>query len=65
MATTIRSRGRVLVAGMGIRVTFKDGVPNYQVKAHGDTLEMHLAKSGHAGEKAPEAKAKAHKKKKH
>jgi hypothetical protein len=52
-------------AGAELTVTFKDGVPNYQVKAHGDTLEMHLAKPGHAGEKAPEAHAGAHKKKKH
>ena len=51
-------------AGAELTVTFKDGVPNYQVKAHGDTLEMHLAKSGHAGDKAPEAHAK-HGKKKH
>jgi hypothetical protein len=51
--------------GAELTVTFKDGVPTYQVKAHGDTLEMHLAKPGHAGEKAPEAHAKAHKKKKH
>ena len=50
-------------AGAELTVTFKDGVPNYQVKAHGDTLEMHLAKSGHAGDKAPEAHAKSHKKK--
>jgi hypothetical protein len=53
-------------AGAELTVTFKDGVPNYQVKAHGDTLEMHLAKSGHAGDKAPEAHAKPHHgKKKH
>lgn len=54
-------------AGAELTVTFKDGVPNYQVKAHGDTLEMHLAKAGHSGaEKAPEAHAKPHgKKKKH
>jgi hypothetical protein len=51
-------------AGAELTVTFKDGVPNYQVKAHGDTLEMHLAKSGHAGEKAPEAHAGGHKKNK-
>ena len=52
--------------GAELTVTFKDGVPNYQVKAHGDTLEMHLAKPGHAGvDKAPEAHAGAHKKKKH
>ena len=36
----------------------------YQVKAHGDVLEMHLAK-GHGGDKAPEAHAKKHGKKKH
>jgi hypothetical protein len=37
-------------------------VPNYQVKAHGDVLEMHLAKPGHIGtDKAPEAHAPAHK----
>ncbi|MDB5212358.1 MAG: hypothetical protein JWO86_285, partial [Myxococcaceae bacterium] len=52
--------------GAELTVTFKDGVPNYQVKAHGDTLEMHLAKPGHAGvDKAPEAHVAGHKKKKH
>ena len=51
-------------AGAELTVTFKDGVPNYQVKAHGDTLEMHLAK-GHGGDKAPEAHAKPHHAKKH
>ena len=52
--------------GAELTVTFKDGVPNYQVKAQGDTLEMHLAKPGHAGDdKAPEAHAGGHKKKKH
>jgi hypothetical protein len=52
-------------AGAELTVTFKDGVPNYQVKAHGDTLEMHLAKPGHAGDPAPEAHVSGHKKKKH
>ena len=52
-------------AGAELTVTFKDGVPNYQVKAHGDVLEMHLAKSGHAGDKAPEAHAKPRTKKHH
>jgi hypothetical protein len=53
-------------AGAELTVTFKDGVPNYQVKAHGDTLEMHLAKPGHVGvDKAPEAHAAGHKKKHH
>jgi len=52
--------------GAELSVTFKDGVPNYQVKAHGDTLEMHLAKPGHIGNDKPaEAKAPGHKKKKH
>ena len=52
--------------GAELTVTFKDGVPNYQVKAHGDVLEMHLAKPGHAGvDKAPEAHVAGHKKKKH
>ena len=52
--------------GAELTVTFKDGVPNYQVKAHGDTLEMHLAKSGRGGvDKAPEAHAKPHHAKKH
>jgi hypothetical protein len=52
--------------GAELTVTFKDGVPNYQVKAHGDTLEMHLAKPGHVGvDKAPEAHAAGHKKKHH
>ena len=52
--------------GAELTVTFKDGVPNYQVKAHGDVLEMHLAKPGHIGsEKAPEAHVPAHKHKKH
>ncbi len=53
-------------SGAELSVTFKDGVPNYQVKAHGDTLEMHLAKPGHVGNDKPaEAHAGAHKKKKH
>ena len=50
--------------GAELSVTFRDGVPNYQVKGHGDILEMHLAKPGHVGDKAPEAHAKAHHKKK-
>ena len=51
-------------AGAELTVTFKDGVPNYQVKAHGDTLEMHLAKPAHGGSD-PEAHAKPHHGKKH
>jgi hypothetical protein len=46
--------------GAELTVTFKDGVPNYQVKARGDTLEMHLARAGRAGDKAPAAHAGSH-----
>ncbi|MCL2776838.1 MAG: PilZ domain-containing protein [Polyangiaceae bacterium] len=48
--------------GAELTVTFKDGVPNYQVRGKGDTLELVLAKAGQAGDKAPEAHVK---KKKH
>lgn len=44
--------------GAELTVTFKDGVPNYQVKARGDMLEMHLARAGRASDKAPEARSK-------
>jgi hypothetical protein len=33
--------------GAELAVTFKDGVPNYQVRAKGDTLEIILATAGH------------------
>jgi hypothetical protein len=33
-------------AGAELSVTFKDGVPNYQVTAHGDTLVIALAPAG-------------------
>jgi hypothetical protein len=33
--------------GAELTVTFKDGVPNYLVKAKGDVLEVHLAKPTH------------------
>jgi hypothetical protein len=33
-------------AGAELTVTFKDGVPNYQVSAHGDTLVIALAPAG-------------------
>lgn len=52
-------------SGAELTVTFKDGVPNYLVKARGDVLEMHLAKPGRAGDKAPEAHAKPRRSKKH
>ena len=38
-------------SGAELSVTFKDGVPNYQVRAKGDTLEMVLASSGSPAEK--------------
>jgi hypothetical protein len=36
--------------GAELAVTFKDGVPNYQVRAKGDTLEIALAAAGRASE---------------
>jgi hypothetical protein len=48
--------------GAEFSVAFKDGVPNYLVRAHGDTLEMVLAHSSGHGEKS-EAKAKKRHKK--
>jgi len=48
--------------GAELTVTFKDGVPNYQVKARGDTLEMHLARPNRGSDKAPEAHKKHGKK---
>lgn len=50
-------------SGAELSVTFKDGVPNYQVRAKGDALELVLAKAGQAGEKAPEAHVTPTKKK--
>lgn len=41
--------------GAELSVSFKDGVPNYQVRAKGDTLEIVLAQAGQAGDRAPEA----------
>lgn len=46
-------------SGVELEVAFKDGVPNYQVRAKGDTLEMMLAKS----EKNAAARATGGKKK--
>ena len=46
--------------GAELSVSFKDGVPNYLVRAHGDTLELVLAKGSAHGEKS-----EAHAKKKH
>lgn len=50
--------------GAEFSVSFKDGVPPYVVRAHGDTLEMVLAKSSAHGDKT-EASAKKKKGKKH
>jgi hypothetical protein len=50
--------------GAEFSVSFKDGVPNYLVRAHGDVLEMVLAKESAHGDKA-EANANANAKKKH
>jgi hypothetical protein len=38
-------------SGAELTVAFKDGVPNYQVTAHGDTLVIALATPGPLGEK--------------
>jgi hypothetical protein len=43
-------------SGAELTVTFKDGVPNYAVRAKGDTLEMVLAKSSGPAEKSADAK---------
>jgi hypothetical protein len=42
--------------GAELTVTFKDGVPNYTVRAKGDTLEMVLAKATGPAEKSADAK---------
>jgi hypothetical protein len=47
-------------SGAEFAVTFKDGVPNYLVRAHGDTLELVLAGPTNHAEKS-----EAHAKKKH
>lgn len=54
--------------GAELSVTFKDGVPNYAVRAKGDVLELVLAKASANGDKPAEAKAGhsgSKKKKKH
>jgi hypothetical protein len=50
-------------SGAELSVTFKDGVPPYMVRAHGETLEIVLAKASAHGDKA-EAHAKKKKGKK-
>jgi hypothetical protein len=49
-------------SGAELTVSFKDGVPNYTVRAHGDTLEMVLAKGA---DKSADAKPSHKKHKKH
>ena len=48
--------------GAELSVTFKDGVPNYLVRAKGDSLELVLARSPHAADKPAAAQAKPGKK---
>lgn len=43
--------------GAELAVSFKDGVPNYAVRAKGDVLELVLAKPSANGDKPAEAKA--------
>jgi hypothetical protein len=45
-------------AGAELTFTFKDGVPKYQVRAKGDTLEIALAPVGKAGDKDKAVAAK-------
>lgn len=45
--------------GAELSVTFKDGVPNYIVRAKGDTLEMVLAKDGKTADAKPSKKPDA------
>ena len=50
--------------GAEFNVTFKEGVPNYVVRAHGDTLEFVLAKSSGTSKAEAHVKKKAPAKKK-
>jgi hypothetical protein len=53
-------------SGAELTVTFKDGVPGYQVRAKGDMLEMVLAKApGATADHNADAKPKHKKHKKH
>jgi hypothetical protein len=51
-------------SGAELSVTFKDGVPNYQVRARGEILEIVVAQPNKARAKAPEAQLKKPTKKK-
>ena len=46
--------------GAELAVTFKDGVPNYQVRAKGDQLEIVLAPMGHVEDPSKKTTAKGH-----
>ncbi len=46
--------------GAELTVAFKDGVPNYQVRAHGDTLEIALAPIGQVSDPKRSLQAKHH-----
>jgi len=53
-------------AGAELTLAFKDGVPNYQVSAKGDTLEIVLASAGSLTDATKQATpATRHHKKKH
>src|SRR5690606_7039608 len=45
-------------SGAELSVSFKDGVPNYQVRARGETLEIVVAQPNKARSRAPEAQLK-------
>lgn len=51
--------------GAELTVTFKDGVPNYLVRANGENLELVLASTEHANDKPAAAHVTTHGKKKH
>jgi hypothetical protein len=51
--------------GAQLSVTFKDGVPTYQVSAHGDTLSISLAPLGNLDETMAKKDEKGGKKHKH
>jgi hypothetical protein len=50
-------------SGAELNMTFKDGVPTYQVRAKGDTLEIALAPISAGADKPEHHSASAHKKK--
>jgi hypothetical protein len=52
-------------SGAELAVTFKDGVPNYQVRAKGDSLEILLAPQGKLADAEDAPKPAKHKRKGH